>query len=348
MPFSEVSLLSSRRSFIESLLVVGLSLSEACRVSGVSRTTGYKWLRRYEADADVGLHELSRRPMSSPLRISSEQELKILSLKAQYPAWGAKKLAVLFGEGSPSVRTVDRVLERHGLTHKRTHSPAVGSFEMENCNMLWQMDHKGVPRGTSPLFGCVDDASRFCIILEPVKDQSLNAFWEPLWDAFGIYGLPDAILTDNGVAFKNLGMKRCSSFELRLMLLGIRPIHGRPYHPQTQGKIERFFGTLERDKPTCIREFRDTYNNIRPHESLRMQTPSSRYELSTRKRPSELPPVILSESCIKRKTSIQGIFTHQGRPYRVGRAVGKTTIGILDDEVYYGPVPIGKLEFYAI
>ena len=346
MPFTEVSLLSSRVSFVESILVGGVSMSEACRLSGVSRTTGYKWLRRFELDE--GLEDISRRPKSSPLQISSDQEAKILGLKARYPAWGAKKLAALFGEGSPSVRTIDRVLERHGLTHKRTHHPSVGSFEMEYCNMIWQMDHKGVPKGASPILGCVDDASRFCIILEPVKDQSLDAFWGPLWDAFGTYGLPEAILTDNGIAFKNLGMKRCSSFELRLMLLGIKPIHGRPYHPQTQGKIERFFGTLERDKPACIHEFRDTYNNIRPHESLKMQTPSSRYEPSTRKRPSELPPVILPENCIKRKTSIQGIFTHQGKQYRVGRAVGKTTIGIVDDDVYYGPILIGKLEFYAL
>lgn len=321
-------------------------MSEACRISGVSRTTGYKWFHRFEEDES--LDELCRRPKISPCQLPPEKEAKILSLKARYPAWGAKKLAVLYGEGSPSVRTIDRVLERHGLTHKRTHPRTVGSFEMEFCNVLWQADHKGVPKGTTPLFGCVDDASRFCIVLEPVKDQSLDAFWEPLWDAFGTYGLPDAILTDNGISFKNLGMKRCSSFELRLMLLGIKPIHGRPYHPQTQGKIERFFGTLERDKPSCIREFRETYNNVRPHESLQMQTPSSRYETSTRKRPSELPPVILPESCIKRKTTIQGIFTYQGKDYRVGRAVGKTTIGILDDNVYYGPIPIGKLEFYAL
>lgn len=348
MPFSEVSLLSSRHSFIQSIFVGGLSMSQACRISGVSRTTGYKWLRRFEVDEESGLEELCRRPKNSPLRVSSEQEAKVLSLKAQYPAWGAKKLAVLFGEGSPSVRTIDRILDRHGLTCKRTRFPSVGRFQMESCNMLWQIDHKGVPRGTAPLFGCVDDASRFCIVLEPVKDQSLDAFWGPLWDAFGTYGLPDAILSDNGVAFKNLGMKRCSSFELRLMLLGIKPIHGRPYHPQTQGKIERFFGTLEREKPSCIQEFRNTYNNLRPHESLLMQTPTQCYLPSQRKRPDELPPVILPEICIKRKTSIQGIFTHGGRQYRVGRAVGKTTIGILDDQVYYGPIPIGKLEFYAI
>lgn len=346
MPFSEVSLLSSRRSFIDSILVGGLSMSEACRLAGVSRTTGYKWLHRFEEDGSV--EELSRRPKTSPRQLPPEKVANVLSLKARYSAWGAKKLAVLYGEGPPSVRTIDRILERHGLTNKRTHPPTVGSFEMEFCNVLWQADHKGVPKGETPLFGCVDDASRFCLVLEPVKDQSLDAFWGPLWDAFGTYGLPDAILTDNGVSFKNLGMKRCSSFELRLMLLGIKPIHGRPYHPQTQGKIERFFGTLEREQPACIREFRETYNNVRPHESLQMLTPACRYEPSKRKRPDKLPAVILPENCVKRNTNIHGVFTHQGKKYRVGRAVGKTTIGIIEDDVYYGPIPIGKLEFYAI
>ena len=339
-------MLDSRHSFIESVLVAGVGIAEACRRHGITRTTGYKWLERYHLD--LGLEDLSRRPKHSPSQVSLEAEMKVLELKAKYPAWGAKKLAVLFGEGSPSVRTIDRILERHNLTNRRSAFKTVGSFEMEECNVLWQGDHKGVPKGERPLFGCVDDASRFCLVLEPVKDQSLDAFWGPLWDAFGSYGLPDAILTDNGVAFKNLGMKRCSSFELRLLLLGIKPLHGRPYHPQTQGKIERFFGTLEREKPACTQEFRNTYNNVRPHEALGMQTPASRYHPSARKRPSQMPEVILSEDCIKRKTTVQGIFSHNGRQYKLGKAVGKTTIGIKDELVYYGPVAIGTLESYEI
>lgn len=346
MPFSQVSVVESRLAFVDSVLVEGLGMLEACRRHGIARTTGYKWLERHFSGD--GLEDRSRRPSNSPGRVPAEVEEEVLALKARYPAWGAKKLAVLLGGRSPSVRTLDRILARHGLTSGRPRFRTVGSFEMERCNMLWQLDHKGVPRGNPPLFGCVDDASRFCLALAAVRDQSLEELWGPLWDAFGEYGLPEAILSDNGVAFKNLGMRRRSSFELRLMLLGIKPLHGRPYHPQTQGKIERFFGTLAREAPSCILAFRDAYNNVRPHEALGMRTPAQRYRPSDRRRPSEMPPVVLDEGCEKRRTTNLGVFTYKGRRYRVGRAVGETTIGIKDGHVFYGPVSIGSLQSYEV
>lgn len=348
MPFSEVSVVQSRLSFVLSVLVEGLSVSVACRRFGVSRSTGYKWLERYAEDSVAGLSDRSRRPHTSPTKVPLSVEQSVLELKHKYPVWSGKKLSVLLGQSSPSPRTVDRILERHGLTAKEKRHAKVGRFQRENCNELWQLDHKGVPKGHLPIFGCVDDASRFCIVLETVKDQSLNAFWEPLWDAFGTYGLPDAILCDNGPAFKNLGMWRCSTFELRLMLLGIKPMHGRPYHPQTQGKVERFFKTLEQEMKDDIAEFRETYNTIRPHESLQQATPAAVYVPSARARPRELPPIILPEKSIKRKTTQQGAFSYKGRHYNLGKAVKNTTIGIIDEDIYYGPIIIGTLSKYEI
>lgn len=348
MPFVEVSIVSRRQEFVKCVLGEGQSIRGACLRFGVSRPTAYKWLARYEEEGEPGLVSRSRRPLSSPSALSEGFKERVLELKKKHPAWGAKKLAVLLGDGAPCSRTIDRFLRREGLVGPNYPSRAVGRFEKENCNELWQADHKGVPKGQLPVFGCVDDASRFCLVLEPVRDQSLDAFWEPLWDAFGTYGLPDAILTDNGVAFKNLGMKRPSSFDLRLMLLGIRPIHGRPYHPQTQGKIERFFGTLEREKPDDIHAFRELYNDVRPHEAILMKTPASCYTISKRKRPSQMPAIILPEGCITRATDRRGTFSYQGQHYRIGRAIAQTTIGIKQGNIYYGPANIGPINFYKL
>lgn len=286
----------------------------------------------------------SRRPLHSPSSLSPEWQARILSLKSQYPYWGAKKLSVLLGQGSPSSRTIDRFLRSQGLVGPHHPKRAVGRWEKESCNELWQLDHKGVPYGQVPIFGCIDDASRFCLALCPVANQSLEAFWEVLWDAFGTYGLPHAILCDNGPSFKNLGMTRLSSFEIRLLLLGIKPLHGRPYHPQTQGKVERFFGTMDREKVQDIESFRHTYNHIRPHESLAMQTPASIYQVSTRTRPNEMPPIILPEGCQTRRTDQRGTFSYKGQHYRVGRSLAHKSIGIKQEQIYYGHVIVTTLQ----
>ena len=340
--------MSKRLLLVQSVVGGGESVASACRRLNLSRVSAYKWLSRYAEFGEEGLVSRSRRPLSSSGSLSGEWQERILSLKVQYPYWGAKKLAALLGEGSPSSRTIDRFLRAQGLVGPHHPKRAVGRWQRESCNELWQLDHKGVPFGQMPIFGCVDDASRFCICLHAVANQSLDAFWEVLWDAFGTYGLPEAILCDNGPSFKNLGMTRLSSFEIRLLLLGIKPLHGRPYHPQTQGKVERFFGTMDREHVQDLEGFRYTYNHIRPHESLLQQTPASIYQVSRRTRPNELPPIILPEGCQTRRTDQRGTFSYQGQQYRVGRALSHKTIGMKNNEIYYGPIILGTLQQYKL
>jgi len=274
---------------------------------------------------------------------------RILALKDKYPAWGAPKLEVLMGEGSPCARTIDRILERHGWTIPASGAKSVGRFERENANELWQMDFKGVPRGHPQLLGCVDDASRFCVFLTPVPSQRLEDWWPVLWEAFGTYGLPDAILCDNGPSFRNLAMARYSSFDIRLLRLGIRPIHGRPRHPQTQGKIERFFGSLEKEKglgePAV---FLARYNDVRPHESMKMRTPAQCYVPSQRMRPNRMPSTKPPDGSIVRKTGEKGEFSYFGSTYKLGKALPYKRVGILGGKVFYGTAELGSLERYKV
>jgi len=349
MPFTRVDIVESRLNFVRSVLAEGKSLSSACREFGVSRTTGYKWLARFEQDDLSGLEDRSRRPHSSPRQTPDSVVERILELKKKYPAWGACKLAVLLGESSPCPRTIDRILDRHGWTVPASTVKSVGRFVRENSNELWQMDFKGVPHGNPELLGCVDDASRFCVFLARVPSQRLEDWWPVLWDAFGTYGMPDAILCDNGSSFRNLAMERYSSFDIRLLRLGIRPIHGRPCHPQTQGKIERFFGTLEKEKGIGQpAEFRRIYNEIRPHAGIDMRTPTQCYQPSRKPRPAEMPSDEPPNGSETRRTDVNGVFSYRGCEHKLGKAVRRKRIGILEGDVFYGTANLGPIHRYKL
>jgi len=185
----------------------------------------------------------------------------------------------------------------------------------------------------------LDDAFRFCVSLTQVPDQGLESALSVVWEALSEFCCPLQFLTDNGSAFRNNATWRWSTFDLRLMLLGIRSCHGRPYHPQTQGKVERFHGTLEReiqfanasDIQKELSAFRDRYNWLRPHQALAMRTPGSVYQPSSRKRPDRLPDPFFPEGTIVRKTN-EGVISYKGDRYKVGRAFTNYPLGILEDE----------------
>lgn len=153
----------------------------------------------------------------------------------------------------------------------------------------------------------------------------MSTAWELLWDALGEYGLPDAILCDNGFGTARPGLRGVSWFEARLLRAGIRPIHGRPYHPQTQGKVERFHGTLVREvyprlDTHCLAAFtagldrwrQSVYNPRRPHEALGDQPPITRWCPSSRPRPAKLPEVVYPPGSVLRRVASNGQFRYRG------------------------------------
>src|SRR5262249_48341902 len=147
---------------------------------------------------------------------------------------------------APPVRTAAAILSRHGrVTRARPEPPATQRFERPEPNQLWQLDFKGylwvARRKVFPLT-VLDDHSRYLLAARPCADQTMATAWEVLWGVFGEAGLPDALLCDNAFGTHNPGVPTLSWFEARLLRCGVRPIHGRPYHPQTQGKVERFHG----------------------------------------------------------------------------------------------------------
>ncbi|MGB0258947.1 MAG: IS481 family transposase [Coraliomargarita sp.] len=310
--------MESRASFISDYLRDELSFSELCRRHGISRKTGYKWRDRYKESGLQGLLDRSRAPRCSPSRSPEATEQAVLKVREEHPVWGGRKIRrVMANEGFagslPAPSTISNILRRHGLLGGGTRegSKPLQRFERDAPNDLWQMDFKGWIRlgngkRCHPLT-ILDDHSRFNISLEACGREDEKTVRPLLKKAFRRYGLPRQILCDHGSPWgtgvdeqgRQIGTPK---LEVWLMRLGVELIHGRVRHPQTQGKEERFHRSLNaevlkreslwRDLQHCQSAFEHwqrIYNEKRPHDSLGEQTPSSRYQLSTRSFPEILP-----------------------------------------------------------
>lgn len=330
MPWKVKPMSQIRAAFVDAVLNDHLPVAPACRHYGISRKTGYKWLRRARQPQGSSLEDQSRRPHTSPCQTPQRVEQRILELRDQF-GWGARKLRAVLcrrGQRVPSVRTVHAVLGRHDRLTAAPVPPASPprSFVRSRPNQLWQLDFKGpleVQRQKVHPLSVLDDHSRFLLGLHACTELTFDAAWAVLWELFGEFGLPDSILCDNFFSARNsrVGL---SAFDAWLLRLDIRPLHGRPYHPQTQGKVERFHGTLQRELwPTIrrdslvhfaddLRRWRRRYNTLRPHEALDDRTPRRCWRPSVRRRPAALPEVGYPAGSVLRRVGSKGEVCWRG------------------------------------
>ena len=274
------------------------SFTALCQEFGISRPTGCLWRKRYQEAGLAGIAERSRRPQQSPARTAAELEQHVVEIRQRYPDWGARKLRVLLARENVELTgsTIHRILLRHGLVqdHDR-HSQATGRFERSAPNELWQMDFKS-PKGwnaaTGPL-SVLDDHSRYLLVLQAVWSTHAELVREQLETAFATGGVPEAMLMDHGIPWWSARAPTgATSLTVWLMKQGIR-LHWSGFrHPQTQGKVERFHGALERalqargaprkEPQPWLDDYRWEHNHVRPHEALGMQTPASVWHKSER------------------------------------------------------------------
>jgi transposase InsO family protein len=341
MPWQESSVMEQREEFVRLASQSGANMSELCRRFGISRDKGYKWLRRYRSEGRVGLKDRSRRPYGSPDRTDEATESEVLRLRAaSNDAWGGRKIArVLEREGwtpVPVPSTVTAILRRHSKLEARAgeHPGRYRRFERAAPNDLWQMDFKGhfpLASGRCHALGVLDDHSRYAIGLEACGDEQEGTVRGRLAAMFRRYGMPWQMLMDNGSPWGDSRDQPHTVLTVWLMRLGIKVIHGRPYHPQTQGKQERFHRTLQaevlahndyRDLSDCQIAFdhwRPVYNYERPHEALGLATPGERYRPSTRSFPELIPPIEYGPGDQVRKVNSDGFFSFKGRQWRIGK-----------------------------
>jgi transposase InsO family protein len=316
------------------------NFSELCRRFGISRKTGYKWRRRYRETGASGLANCSRRPQHSPRRTAPRIEQQVLAVRDQY-GWGARKIKTCLerdGNGPVAKSTIHSILWRHERVNNAA-PKTVGPyqrFEQERPNQLWQMDFKGHFRlgnqdRCHPLT-VLDDHSRYALCLQACHNQRTATVQQQLTATFRRYGLPERMLMDNGSPWGNDLTHQSTPLTVWLWQLGVGVTHSRPFHPQTQGKDERFHRSLKvevlahRVFPDFARmqsrfdEWRYCYNHVRPHEALEMAVPASRYRPSPRSFPEQLPPIEYNSTDQLRKVQVTGHITFRRRKFSIGKA----------------------------
>jgi transposase InsO family protein len=373
MPWNEVSAVSLRLEFVTLATVPGANVRELCRRYGISPQTGYKWIDRFKVSGPAGLEERSRRPNRSPRRCDSSLEKKILMLRDAHPKWGARKLRkrlMMLGTLSvPSPSTITTVLKRHGRLNPEPDPAhrAFRRFEHDAPNRLWQMDFKGhfaIGDGRCHPLTLLDDHSRFAIGLLACSDEQAKTVQDALTGLFRRYGLPERILCDNGPPWGH-PETRYTALGVWLLKVGVGMSHGRPCHPQTQGKDERFHRTLKAEViqgrlfhglDGCQRQFdqwREVYNHERPHESLGLEVPASRYRPSERAFPEILPQWEYGTSDTVRKVQTDGSISFRGSEYDVGQAFRGERVAVRPADqdglfgVYFGVHRVAQLDLKA-
>jgi transposase InsO family protein len=341
MPWGAVDTVTLRREFVVFAQQVGANRRELCRRYGISPKTGYKWIHRYLHGGLVALADRSRRPRHSPRMTPPEVETAVVEMREDHEAWGGRKirarLIALGFESVPAASTITDILRRHGLLEQAESEKhtAWGQFEREEPNSLWQMDFKGhfaLSTGRCHPLSILDDHSRYATGLFACANERGVTVRACLEEAFRRYGFPDSMLMDNGSPWGCDREHPYTPLTVWLLRVGVRVSHPRPYHPQTQGKDERFHRTLKaevlryecfHDLAHCQRRFdqwRGIYNHERPHEALGMAVPASRYRPSSRRFPEALPAIEYAPGDVVRKVQKGGAVSYRGREYRVSKA----------------------------
>ena len=353
MPWREQRAMSQKLEFVERAVKPRARISALCREYGVSRETGYKWLKRFKRDGAEGLEEKSRRPHASPLATAEDVVAAILELREKYPRRGPKKLVVLLrnklGAATPSVATIARVLKRLGMVRRRSRFGRAVSIvekrpEMRAVapNELWTVDFKGWWRSKDgercePL--TVRDAfSRFVLAIKVLATTSMPGVRSAFEVLFKKYGVPQAIQVDNGVPFINVqargGLTRLSAWWVSL---GIHVVRSRPGCPQDNGGHERMHRDMSADLqafPTGSRfaeqracdRWRVEFNRVRPHEALGGKTPSELYKPSERRLVTT--KFIYPPEWIVRIVTDGGVVNVGGAPIQAGLALVRQRVAL--------------------
>jgi transposase InsO family protein len=315
VPWKEACQMDQRRRFILEWRSGTMSRTVLCQLFGISRQTGYKWVRRFESTKKwTALEERSRRPAKSPSATAKKLVRLILSQRRQFPTWGPvpirKRLQTIRPRLKwPAASTIGAILKRHGMVaeRQRRHRLAPRTRPFSACrepNDVWCVDFKGQFRmGDGRLcypLTVMDASSRFllaCVAFHSPTLENVRGVFEELFRA---HGLPKAMRSDNGEPFASTstagGLSQLSVWWVKL---GIRLERIDPGKPQQNGRHERMHLTLKID--TCspprrslgwqqraFDRFRRIYNEERPHQALDLATPASLYLPSSRRLPEEL------------------------------------------------------------
>jgi transposase InsO family protein len=299
-----------------------VNVSRVCREVGISRKTFYKYVKRCrEAGGAGGFEERSRRPYTFPRVVAADVEEAVVGLRKQLADDGHEHGATTiqwhlgrdrrFTGRVPSVATVHRILVRRGFVVAQPEKRPKSSwrrFEAPAPNEWWQIDFIDwvtALDGLVKVFNILDDHSRVACRCRAVAAATGEQAWTTFCQAAQRWGLPAGVLSDNGLCFSGKLRGFEVLFEAKLRDAGVRPFTGRPYHPQTTGKVERFQQTLKKwlrrqDRrhglaadlaalQARLDQFCAYYNEQRPHQGIGRVTPLSRWQANPTAKPATVP-----------------------------------------------------------
>lgn len=369
MPWQEMSVMEQRYDLVHDLIqAVPREHSRVCRQYGVSRQTGYKWLKRFEAGGIAALADGSSRPHSSPDAVDADTRDLILAARRKHPKWGARKLRDWLTPRYPDAvfpakSTIHEILTTAGLVRRRrrrsrSKHPGGVPFVAEQPNDLWTTDFKGEFKLRDgswcyPLT-VLDGVSRFglgCVALEGPRFTLTKT---AMTRVFRQYGLPWRMRMDNGAPFANIrSLARLSRLSVWWLQLGVTPETITPASPQENGRHERFHRTLKdhtvippssgrRAQQRRFNNFMQEYNHERPHESLGGTPPSQHYHESSRSFPERIAPPAYPDQASVRTVSQGGWIRWQGQTVQLTTVLSGERVGLIevDDGIwrmyYYG------------
>ena len=343
MPWQEKSAMSLRLEFVELAAQEGANVRELCRRFQISPKTGYKWIARHDAGGAQALVDRSRRPHNSPATSGAGLQQAVITLRQQHRSWGGRKIARRLqdlGQGEVAPSTVTSILHRHGLISAQASEAATHwmRFEHDAPNALWQIDFKGeFPTlvGRCKALTLLDDHSRFNLNLTVAPDGGIAGVQPVLQAVFRRYGLPVQINADNGPPWgtPSAAHHGLSKLSVWLIRLGVRVSHSRPYHPQTNGKLERFHQSLDKEVLAgrsfdslhavqhAFDRWRTVYNHQRPHEAIGLATPAQRYRASPLAYPEQLAPIEYAHSDNVVRVNAAGYFSFKGQKFKTSEAL---------------------------
>jgi len=347
--------MSKARLVITAVVIEGRSQGEVARAYGVSQGWVSRLVGRYRSEGEAAFEPRSRRPKTSPNAISADTVELVVLIRKELAGQGldAGPDTICWHlrhhhQIKVSAATVSRYLTRHGLVtpepRKRPKSSWI-RFVAELPNQLWQSDftHWQLAGGTeTEILSWLDDHSRYALRVTAHQRVTGPIVRDAFRAAVAAHGAPAGTLTDNGMVFTTRfsgGKGGRNHLEHELRRLGVDQKNGKPNHPQTQGKVERFQQTVKKwlaaqppaaslaELQAQLDAFTAYYNHQRPHRALAHRcTPATAYNA----RPKAAPGDRAADTHDRVRTDIIGTtgtvtLRHAGKLYHIG--VGRTHAG---------------------
>jgi len=294
--------MSEKRAFVRRQRAGQESMSELCRQFRISRKTGYQWVAR--ARGEAGWDGSPRGRGRRAWVMTEALKAQVLRVREQYPYEGPRKLRDRLAPGPrrrpPAASTVGEFLRSQGLIRRRRlrrHcAPSAQPFTAVNAaNDLWCMDFKGWfltgDGRRCDVLTLTDAYSRLLLVAKIITPVRWRRVKRAVEKVFRRYGLPKAMRSDNGPPFASTGAGGLTRLGVWLLKQGIKLERIEPGAPQQNGRHERMHLTLKQQACTPpaanrqaqarrLNQFRDYYNNRRPHQALGQRPPVEFYRPS--------------------------------------------------------------------